>query len=65
MIGDTSFDMEMATAAGVRAIGVAWGNHDVDVLRAAGAASIVESFDVLADLVAAMFTDPALGERPA
>ncbi|SEQ18410.1 HAD-IA family hydrolase [Thalassovita taeanensis] len=27
MIGDTSFDMEMAQAAGVRAIGVGWGYH--------------------------------------
>ena len=27
MIGDTSFDMAMARAAGVRAIGVAWGYH--------------------------------------
>lgn len=27
MIGDTSFDMEMAAAAGVRAIGVRWGYH--------------------------------------
>ena len=28
MIGDTSFDMEMAVAAGVRAIGVSWGYHE-------------------------------------
>lgn len=27
MIGDTSFDMEMAAAAGVRGIGVSWGYH--------------------------------------
>lgn len=27
MIGDTSFDMEMARAAGVAAIGVSWGYH--------------------------------------
>jgi phosphoglycolate phosphatase len=30
MIGDTSFDMAMARAAGVTAIGVAWGYHDSD-----------------------------------
>ena len=27
MIGDTSFDMDMARAAGVGAIGVTWGYH--------------------------------------
>ena len=37
MIGDTSFDMAMARAAGATAIGAAWGYHDVDALRRAGA----------------------------
>lgn len=37
MIGDTDFDMAMARAAGVRAIGVAWGYHDAEELRDAGA----------------------------
>lgn len=37
MIGDTSFDMAMARAAGVTAIGVAWGYHAPEELRAAGA----------------------------
>ena len=37
MIGDTSYDMAMARAAGVTAIGVAWGYHDRDELLAAGA----------------------------
>ena len=27
MVGDTTFDLEMARAAGVAGIGVAWGNH--------------------------------------
>lgn len=35
MIGDTSFDMEMAKAAGAYAIGVAWGYHDVAALALA------------------------------
>ena len=42
MIGDTSFDMEMAKAAGCAAIGVAWGYHDVATLRAAGADAVAE-----------------------
>ena len=37
MIGDTSYDMTMAKAAGVTAIGVAWGYHDPQELLAAGA----------------------------
>ncbi|HEY9553038.1 HAD-IA family hydrolase [Allosphingosinicella sp.] len=37
MIGDTSFDMTMARAASVTAIGVTWGYHDADELREAGA----------------------------
>ena len=34
MIGDTRFDMEMARAAGVRSIGVDWGYHPTESLRA-------------------------------
>lgn len=37
MIGDTSFDMQMASAARVRAIGVAWGYHTRGDLEATGA----------------------------
>ena len=37
MIGDTSFDMAMARAGGARAVGVAWGYHDVPELIAGGA----------------------------
>lgn len=42
MIGDTTYDMAMAGAAGVSAIGVAWGYHEARELTAAGAARIVE-----------------------
>jgi phosphoglycolate phosphatase len=37
MIGDTSYDMEMARAAGVTAVGVGWGYHPLAALIAAGA----------------------------
>lgn len=37
MIGDTTFDIEMAVGAGAAAVGVAWGYHPVDALWAAGA----------------------------
>ena len=44
MIGDTSFDMEMACAAGATAIGVDWGYHDAHELTAAGARHVVLDF---------------------
>jgi phosphoglycolate phosphatase len=53
MVGDTSFDMEMARAAGVRAIGVAWGYHPSALLQAAGAEIVVQGFDELLDLASA------------
>lgn len=51
MVGDTSFDMEMARAAGARAIGVAWGYHPPELLEAAGAELVLDSFDQLLDCV--------------
>jgi phosphoglycolate phosphatase len=44
MVGDTTFDIEMARAAGVTGIGVAWGYHPVASLERAGAHRIVASF---------------------
>lgn len=51
MIGDTSFDMEMARDAGVRAIGVAWGYHDRQELFDAGASAVAESSDQLLEMI--------------
>jgi phosphoglycolate phosphatase len=47
MIGDTVHDMKMARAAGVPAIGVAWGYHTREELRKSGADIVIESFDDL------------------
>lgn len=44
LIGDSIYDMQMAKAAGVRAIGVAWGYHPSADLIAAGADVIVQDF---------------------
>jgi phosphoglycolate phosphatase len=41
MIGDTSFDMEMARAAGATAIGVSWGYHPAEELFQAGAHAVL------------------------
>ncbi|HEX3209325.1 MAG TPA: HAD-IA family hydrolase [Geminicoccaceae bacterium] len=56
MIGDTSYDMAMARAAGVGAIGVGWGYHSVDHLIAAGASAVLERFE---DLLALVPDEPA------
>jgi len=49
VIGDTSFDMGMAVAAGARGIGAAWGYHDPQELLDAGAIAVAERpLDVLA-----------------
>jgi phosphoglycolate phosphatase len=42
VIGDTSFDMEMSRAAGATPIGVTWGYHPAEELRASGAAAVLE-----------------------
>ncbi len=47
MIGDTVHDMRMAKAAGVGAIGVAWGYHEIAALEAEGADVVIDSFEAL------------------
>ena len=47
MIGDTTFDIEMGKAAGVKAIAVSWGYHEPDELLAAGADRLIERYDDL------------------
>lgn len=41
MVGDTEYDMAMASAAGVTAVGVACGVHEAGRLHAAGAAAVL------------------------
>lgn len=41
MIGDTQFDIAMGRAAGFQTIGVTWGYHAADDLRAAGADMLI------------------------
>ncbi|QYJ07964.1 HAD-IA family hydrolase [Qipengyuania flava] len=51
MIGDTSFDMEMAVAAGVRAIGVSWGYHEAQELFDTGASAVADTAQQLGDMI--------------
>lgn len=49
MVGDTSFDMDMARAAGITGIGVRWGYHPTERLTAA--LHMLDSFDGLPALL--------------
>ncbi len=49
MIGDTTYDMEMAGNAGVAAIGVGWGYHPAADLLHAGAKTVIDHFADLPD----------------
>lgn len=51
VIGDTSYDMEMAVAAGARAIGVDWGYHDPHELIDAGAVAVARDAQELIALL--------------
>lgn len=51
MIGDTTFDMQMAANAGVRGLGVVWGYHPREELMASGAYAVADSYAHLADLL--------------
>jgi phosphoglycolate phosphatase len=47
MIGDTTYDIQMARAAGVGSIGVTWGYHDREELEEAEASLIIDTYDAL------------------
>ncbi|MEM6577668.1 MAG: HAD-IA family hydrolase [Pseudomonadota bacterium] len=53
VVGDTSFDMDMAKSAGVSAIGVSWGYHPAASLAAAD--RVIDSFAQLPDALAALW----------
>ena len=51
LVGDTTFDILMARAASVAAIGVSWGYHEASELADAGASAVVDDFDALLRLL--------------
>ena len=51
VVGDTSFDMAMAAAAGAAPIGAGWGYHDAEELLHAGAVAVAERPMEILDLV--------------
>jgi phosphoglycolate phosphatase len=56
-VGDTTYDMEMAQAARVRSIGVAWGYHEAERLAAAGAHHVANTVEELRDLLKRLLQD--------
>lgn len=51
VVGDTSFDILMAHRAGVRAVGVTYGNGTREEMEALGTEHIIGSFDTLRHIV--------------
>ena len=41
MVGDTTFDLDMAAAAGVPSVAVSWGVHRTDVLEGRSPSAVV------------------------
>jgi phosphoglycolate phosphatase len=59
MIGDSSYDMAMARAAGVLSIGVSWGFQPVAALTEAGAGHIVHSYQDLEPVLLDFLRQPS------
>ncbi|MEE2746575.1 MAG: HAD-IA family hydrolase [Pseudomonadota bacterium] len=55
MVGDTTFDMEMAQNAGIKSIGVSWGYHEVSDIMRSGAIVIVDEFSSIHSAVERLF----------
>ena len=63
LIGDTSYDILMAVAAGTGALGVAWGYHPPEELTVAGASHIADAAGDIPALVGEMLApDSADGQ---
>lgn len=57
VVGDTTYDMTMARAAGASAVGVAWGYHPPASLPEAGAETVISGFEELAPWLDARWAD--------
>jgi phosphoglycolate phosphatase len=57
VVGDTEYDMAMARAAGVRAVGVSWGYHSDERLLRGGAEHIIGDFTALGPVLDGILED--------
>lgn len=62
LIGDTSYDMAMAHAAGTHALGVDWGYHAREALERAGATRVLAAFAELHPALDAIWDNSVSGE---
>ncbi|AHM03973.1 protein Similar to phosphoglycolate phosphatase [Roseibacterium elongatum DSM 19469] len=58
ILGDTTYDIQMGRAAGIHALGVAWGYHRPEALMAAGACAVLDRFDDLPGALEKVFQRP-------
>lgn len=58
VVGDTSYDIEMARAAGAHPLGVAWGYHAPAALKTAGARRVLARFDELIEVLPEVWSAP-------
>ena len=63
MIGDTTFDIEMAHAARARAVGVTWGYHLPAALVEVGADAVISDFTELVPTLERLWQAAPLAER--
>ncbi|HEX7775326.1 MAG TPA: HAD-IA family hydrolase [Parvibaculum sp.] len=59
LVGDTTYDILMARAAGAHALGVDWGYHAADMLAQAGARKVLSAFSELHPALAEIWLEPA------
>lgn len=59
MVGDSSYDIDMATAAGVASIAVSWGFQPVQGLLARGASASIDHFFELPDVALRLLSERA------
>jgi phosphoglycolate phosphatase len=63
VIGDTSYDIAMAHAAGARAIGVSWGYHPAGDLHAEGADLVIDDYAALVPALESIWRTRSPRER--
>ncbi|MFN4337588.1 HAD family hydrolase [Parvibaculum sp.] len=56
LVGDTTFDMQMARAARAHALGVDWGYHEPHLLTQSGARAVLDDFGGLAPALDEIWT---------
>lgn len=62
LVGDTTYDILMARAAGAHALGVDWGYHPANDLAGAGARQVLSQFSELAPALDAIWP-VSVGEK--